>query len=133
MATIGTVREIKDNEYRVGLVPGGAKALVGDNHAVLVEKGAGLGSGISDEEYRAAGAVILPTSDDVWARADIIIKVKEPIAAEFKRLREGQILFTYLHLAPLPELTCVLLERKVTGVATRPSPSPTGRFPCSRP
>jgi alanine dehydrogenase len=73
MAIIGTVREIKDNEYRVGLVPGGAKALAGDNHKVFVEKGAGLGSGISDEEYRAAGAEILPNADDVWARADLLV------------------------------------------------------------
>jgi alanine dehydrogenase len=133
MAIIGTVREIKDNEYRVGLVPGGAKALVDDNHKVLVENGAGLGSGIGDQEYRAAGAEILAAADEVWARADIIVKVKEPIAAEFKHLREGLILFTYLHLAPLPELTRVLLERKVTGIAYETIAKPDGSLPLLTP
>ena len=130
---IGAVREIKDNEYRVGLVPGGAKALAGDGHEVLVEKGAGLGSGISDEEYRAAGATVLPSADEVWSRAGVVVKVKEPVPPEFARMREGQILFTYLHLAPLPELTRVLLERKVTGVAYETIVRPDGSLPLLTP
>jgi alanine dehydrogenase len=133
MATIGTVREIKDNEYRVGLVPGGAKALVSDSHKVLVEAGAGLGSGISDEEYRAAGAEIVPRAEDVWAQADIVIKVKEPIPVEFNRMRPDQILFTYLHLAPLPELTRALLERRVTGVAYETIARSDGSLPLLTP
>jgi alanine dehydrogenase len=128
----GTVREIKDNEYRVGVVPGGAKALVGDGHQVLVEKGAGLGSGISDEEYRAAGATVL-AADEVWSRAGVVVKVKEPVQPEFARMRQGQILFTYLHLAPLPELTRVLLERKVTGVAYETIARPDGTLPLLTP
>ena len=130
---IGTVREIKDSEYRVGLVPGGAKALAGDRHEVLVEKGAGLGSGIADDEYRSAGARILPTADDVWAKADVVVKVKEPVEPEFPRMREGQILFTYLHLAPLPVLTRVLLDRKVTGVAYETIARPDGSLPLLTP
>jgi alanine dehydrogenase len=133
MAIIGTVREIKDNEYRVGLVPGGVKALVGDNHEVLVEAGAGFGSGIGDEEYRAAGAQVAPAAADVWARADIVVKVKEPVAAEFPRMRADQILFTYLHLAPLPDLTRALLERRVTGVAYETIERSDGSLPLLTP
>jgi alanine dehydrogenase len=133
MAIIGTVREIKDNEFRVGLVPGGAKALVGDQHEVLVEAGAGVGSGIGDEEYRAAGAQVLPSPDEVWARADIVVKVKEPVRPEFARMRAGQILFTYLHLAPLPELTRALLERRVTGVAYETITRADGSLPLLTP
>ena len=117
---IGTVREIKDNEYRVGLVPGGVKTLADSEQKVLVETRAGEGSGISDEEYRQAGA-------------EILVKVKEPIEPEYERLREGQILFTYLHLAPLPELTRVLLERKVTGVAYETITGPDGSLPLLTP
>jgi alanine dehydrogenase len=114
---IGTVREVKDNEYRVGLVPGGVKALTDSGHSVLVEAGAGLGSGIPDEAYLAAGAEMVPTAADVWGLADVVVKVKEPVASEYGGLRPGQVLFTYLHLAPLPALTGTLLERRVTGVA----------------
>src|SRR4029079_7170257 len=114
---IGSVREIKDNEYRVGLVPGGVKALVDNRHQVLVQSGAGLGSGIPDDEFKAAGAEIVGTAAEVWRRADILVKVKEPLESEYPVMREGQVLFTYLHLAPLPGLTQALLDRKVTGVA----------------
>src|SRR5688572_5714453 len=96
---IGTVPEIKDSEARVGLVPGGVHALKDRGHAVLVEAGAGTGSGIPDDEYVAAGAEIAATADEVWKRAEIVVKVKEPLPAEYPRMREGQILFTYLHLA----------------------------------
>ena len=126
---VGTVKEIKDNEARVGLVPGGVHALADRGHAVLVEAGAGRGSGISDDEYRSAGAEIVGSVDDVWRRAEIVVKVKEPLPPEYSRMREGQILFTYLHLAPLPELTKVLLERKVTAVAYETIRKPDGSLP----
>lgn len=114
---IGLPREIKDNESRVGLVPAGVHALVKDGHKVLIQATAGEGSGISDGEYKYAGAEIVPSAADVYARAEMIVKVKEPVGPEYQLLREGQILFTYLHLAPAPELTKMLLNRKVTGVA----------------
>ena len=130
---IGTVKEIKDNEYRVGLVPGGVKTLADSEQKVLVETRAGEGSGISDEEYRQAGAEIIGSAAEVWKRAEILVKVKEPIEPEYERLREGQILFTYLHLAPLPKLTRVLLERKVTGVAYETITGPDGSLPLLTP
>lgn len=113
---IGVPKEIKNRENRVGLVPSGVRALIGKGHRVLVEKGAGLGSGISDEVYQRAGASIVPTASDVWA-ADMVMKVKEPLSSEFELLRPGQILFTYLHLAAEKKLTEVLVEKKVTGIA----------------
>jgi alanine dehydrogenase len=130
---VGTVKEIKDNEYRVGLVPGGVKTLADSEQKVLVETRAGEGSGISDEEYRQAGAEIVGSAAEVWKRAEILVKVKEPIEPEYERLREGQILFTYLHLAPLPKLTRVLLERKVTGVAYETITGPDGSLPLLTP
>lgn len=114
---VGLPKEIKDNEYRVGLVPAGVHALVEDHHSVFVEKGAGEGSGFSDEEFSAAGAKLVVDADELYARSELVVKVKEPIDDEWNRLREGHILFSYLHLAPLPELTRVLLERKVIAVA----------------
>ncbi|MGA2630470.1 MAG: alanine dehydrogenase [Terriglobia bacterium] len=114
---IGLPKEIKDGEFRVGLVPAGVHELVSDGNAVWVQKGAGEGSGFSDQEYAAAGAKILDAAEEVYARAEMIVKVKEPIEPEYRRLRKGQILFAYLHLAPLPELTRVLLETQVSGVA----------------
>ncbi|MBP1691903.1 MAG: ald, partial [Bacteroidetes bacterium] len=114
---VGLPKEIKDNESRVGLVPSGVHALVQDGHQVLVQSTAGEGSGFGDEEYKAAGAEIVPSAADVYRRADMIVKVKEPVGPEFGLLREGQVLFTYLHLAPAPELTRMLMDRKVTGVA----------------
>jgi len=114
---IGIPKEIKDHEYRVGMIPASVHALVQAGHEVMVQAGAGVGSGFEDVEYVAAGARIVPAAADVWADADMIIKVKEPIETEYPLLRKGQLLFTYLHLAPLPKLTHVLLEREVTGVA----------------
>jgi alanine dehydrogenase len=114
---IGVPKETKDNESRVGLVPAGVDALVRDGHEVLMEQGAGEGSGLSDEEYRAAGGEIVSSASEVYERAEMIVKVKEPIEAEFEKLCENQILFTYLHLAPNPELTGVLLKRQVIGIA----------------
>lgn len=114
---VGLPKEIKDNEYRVGLTPAGVRALTDAGHKVVVERSAGVGSGFADELYTRAGATLLDSADDVWQQGDMIVKVKEPIAPEYPRMREGQLLFTYLHLAPDRELTQALLERKVTGVA----------------
>ncbi len=114
---VGLPKEIKDNEYRVGLTPAGVRALTDAGHEVIVEKDAGDGSGFEDALYQKAGAQIIDSADDVWARAEMIVKVKEPIEPEYPRMREGQLLFTYLHLAPDPELTKQLLKSKVTGIA----------------
>lgn len=114
---IGLPKEIKDNEYRVGLTPAGVQDLTHAGHEVFVQKTAGEGSGFSDEQYVKAGGKLLDTADEVWQTGDMIVKVKEPVAPEYPRMRENQLLFTYLHLAPEPELTKQMLERKVTGVA----------------
>jgi alanine dehydrogenase len=114
---VGLPKEIKDNEYRVGLTPAGVRALTDANHKVIVEKSAGEGSGFEDSLYQKAGGQIINSAEDVWARAEMIVKVKEPIAPEYPRMREGQLLFTYLHLAPDKELTDQLIKRKVTGIA----------------
>ncbi|HBL26274.1 MAG TPA: alanine dehydrogenase, partial [Acidobacteria bacterium] len=130
---IGIPKEIKDHEYRVGMIPAGVHALVEAGHEVVVQEGAGLGSGIPNEDYTAAGARILPDAASVWGWADMIIKVKEPVAPEYGLMRSGQLLFTYLHLAPLPELTGVLLERQVTGVAYETIEDRQGRLPLLTP
>jgi alanine dehydrogenase len=114
---VGLPKEIKDNEYRVGLTPAGVRALTDAGHRVVVERSAGDGSGFADDLYVRAGATLLDTPDEVWQQGEMIVKVKEPIRPEYPRMREGQLLFTYLHLAPDRELTRELLERKVTGVA----------------
>ncbi len=114
---IGLPKEIKDNEYRVGLTPAGVQALAHAGHTVFVQKTAGEGSGFKDEQYVGAGAQMLDTADEVWQAGDMIVKVKEPVAPEYPRMRENQLLFTYLHLAPEFELTKQMLDRKVTGVA----------------
>ncbi len=114
---IGTVKEIKIGENRVGLTPQGVNALIKDNHTVLVEKNAGNNSGFTDNEYEKQGAKILERAAEVYSQADTIIKVKEPQKSEFNLLKENQILFTYLHLAAEPEVVKMLLEKKVTGVA----------------
>jgi alanine dehydrogenase len=114
---VGVPKEVKDHEARVGLLPSGARALIEAGHRVLVQTSAGVGSSLPDEEYRAAGAEILPDAASVWSRSDLVVKVKEPQASEYPLLRPGLILFTYLHLAPLPELTGKLLDAKVNAVA----------------
>lgn len=114
---VGLPKEIKDNEYRVGLTPAGVRALSDAGHQVLVERTAGEGSGFEDGLYQKAGGEILDSADEVWARGEMIVKVKEPIKPEYPRMREGQLLFTYLHLAPDKDLTEELLKRKVTGIA----------------
>ncbi len=114
---VGIPREVKNHEYRVAITPAGVHEFVRAGHDVYVEAGAGVGSSIPDEEYVKAGARILSTADDVWAAGDLILKVKEPIAEEYPRLRDGQVLFTYLHLAASKECTDALLEHRVTGIA----------------
>jgi alanine dehydrogenase len=130
---IGLPKEIKDNEYRVGLTPAGVRALTDAGHRVLVEKTAGEGSGFEDSLYTRAGANIIDSADDVWAEGEMIVKVKEPIAPEYPRMREGQLLFTYLHLAPDNELTEQLLQRKVTGVAYETITDRRGTLPLLTP
>ena len=107
---IGVPKEIKDKEYRVAITPAGVDVLVKAGHKVIVERNAGVGSGISDEEYRKAGAETADTAQEVFKQADMIIKVKEPLPQEYPLLRKNQILFTYLHLAPVPELTAALIK-----------------------
>jgi alanine dehydrogenase len=114
---IGVPAEIKNNEYRVGMTPSGAQDLTSDGHTVYIQSGAGNGSGFADEEYTTAGATILSTADEVYEQSDMIVKVKEPIDADLARLKDGQLLFTYLHLAPVPDLTASLLKKKIIGIA----------------
>jgi alanine dehydrogenase len=114
---VGIPRELKDNEYRVAITPSGVHELAAAGHDVYVEQTAGLGSSITDDEFVAAGASILPTADDVWGTADLVLKVKEPIAEEYHRMRAGQVLFTYLHLAASLECTKALLDSGITAVA----------------
>ncbi|HVN12297.1 MAG TPA: alanine dehydrogenase [Kineosporiaceae bacterium] len=114
---VGIPREVKNNEYRVAITPAGVHELVRNGHEVYVEKEAGVGSSIDDDDFAAAGATTLGAADDVWATADLILKVKEPIPEEYPRMREGQTLFTYLHLAADKPLTEELVRRKVTGIA----------------
>ena len=130
---VGLPKEIKDNEYRVGLTPAGVRALTDAAHSVIVEQGAGEGSGFEDALYQKAGAQIIASADDVWAQGDMIVKVKEPIAPEYPRMREGQLLFTYLHLAPDTKLTSELLQRKVTGVAYETITDKRGTLPLLTP
>ena len=130
---VGVPKEIKDNENRVALTPAGVRALVAAGHEVVVEQSAGAGSGISDAEYSAAGSKILPGADEVFAKAEMIIKVKEPVGPEYQRLRPGQILYTYLHLAPAKDLTSVLLDRKVAGVAYETITAANGSLPLLTP
>lgn len=114
---VGVPKEIKNNEFRVAITPAGVHELVRHGHDVVIEAGAGLGSSIPDADYVSAGARILPTADEVWAEAEMILKVKEPIAAEYHRMREGQVIFTYLHLAADRPLTEELVSRGVTAIA----------------
>jgi len=130
---VGLPKEIKDNEYRVGLTPAGVRALHEAGHMVIVEKSAGEGSGFEDSLYNRAGASLIDSADEVWAKADMIVKVKEPIAPEYPRMREGQLLFTYLHLAPDKELTKQLLDRKVTGIAYETITDRKGTLPLLTP
>ena len=130
---IAVPREIKDHETRVGLVPAGAHELVRRGHRVLVESGAGHASSFEDAAYAAAGAEVLPQAAEVWRQADLVIKVKEPQPAEYGYFRPGLLLFTYLHLAPLPELTEQLLQHRVVGIAYETVRGPQGTLPLLEP
>ena len=130
---IGLPKEIKDNEYRVGLTPAGVNALENAGHEVFVQKTAGEGSGFADELYTKAGATLLDTADEIWQTGEMIVKVKEPVAPEYPRMRENQLLFTYLHLAPEFELTKQMMERKVTGVAYETITDKKGSLPLLTP
>ena len=114
---VGIPREVKNHEYRVAITPAGVHELSRHGHDVFIETGAGLGSSITDEEFAHAGAKILGSADEVWGTGDLILKVKEPIAEEYHRMRPGQVLFTYLHLAADKACTDALLANRVTGIA----------------
>ena len=130
---IGVPKELKQGENRVAMTPAGVEELVKSGHGVLVQRGAGAGSGMLDDEYAAAGAELVDTTADVYARAEMLVKVKEPEPEEFPFLREGQILFTYLHLAAFPELTKRLVEARVTAIAYETIQLPNGALPLLRP
>ncbi|MGA0164328.1 MAG: alanine dehydrogenase [Bdellovibrionota bacterium] len=130
---IGVPKEIKDNEYRVGLTPSGASILIQDGHEVFVQKSAGLGSGLNDEQFSKVGAKIIDSAAEVFEKSDLIVKVKEPQNSEVSMMKEGQILFTYLHLAPLPELTRRLLDAKVSAIAYETIEKEDGSLPLLRP
>jgi alanine dehydrogenase len=130
---VGVPKEIKDNEYRVGIVPSTVRELTDKGHQVLIEAGAGAGAGLPNADYRAAGAEIAGSADAIFSRAELIVKVKEPLAAERKKLHRGQVLFTYLHLAPDREQTEDLLASGVTAIAYETVTGPNGTLPLLTP
>ena len=130
---IGVPKEIKTNENRVALVPAGAELLVAKGHSVYVERGAGLGSGFSDEQFVAAGARILETAEEVWAKADMITKVKEPIAVEWPRMRKGQVIYTYFHFAAAEDLTRAVIASGAVAIAYETVQLASGELPLLTP
>jgi alanine dehydrogenase len=130
---IGVPKEIKDRENRVGLIPPAVRELTAHGHEVCVEQGVGRGAGLSDDEYRRAGAKLVDSADDIWAQAELIVKVKEPLSGERRKLREGQVLFTYLHLAPDPAQARDLLDSGATCIAYETVTSPAGGLPLLTP
>ena len=130
---VGVPKEIKDSEYRVGLVPSAVRELTRNSHHVLVEKSAGLGAGLTDADYRSVGAEVVPDADEVYARSELIVKVKEPLAPERKKLRAGQVLFTYLHLAADPQQTAELMASGVIAIAYETVTSSHGTLPLLTP
>ncbi|PLW73510.1 alanine dehydrogenase, partial [Streptomyces sp. DJ] len=130
---VGIPREVKNNEFRVAITPAGVHELARGGHQVFVEHDAGVGSSITDDEYVAAGARILGTADEVWAEADLLLKVKEPIAEEYHRLRKDQTLFTYLHLAASRECTDALLASGTTAIAYETVETANRRLPLLAP
>lgn len=130
---IAVPKEIKEKEFRVGIVPAGVKALTSAGHAILIEKGAGLGSGIDDSEYIKAGAIIVGTAEEAYSAAEMIMKVKEPLLEEYPFLRKDLIIYTFLHLAPLPELTDILLKKGVTGIGYETVKLESGYLPLLAP
>src|SRR4051812_39061593 len=130
---IGVPKEVKDHEARVGIVPSGVKALVDAGHKVLIQSQAGELSSMPDNDYKQAGAEIVGSAAEVWKRAEMVVKVKEPIESEVQYFREGLVLFTYLHLAPIPDLTEQLLKKKVTGIAYETVTDRNGTLPLLTP
>jgi alanine dehydrogenase len=130
---LGVPKEIKDSEYRVGLVPSAVRELTANGHDVILEQGAGVGAGLVDADYESVGAKMVATAAEVYGRAELIVKVKEPLAAERKQLRPGQILFTYLHLAADPEQTHDLMDSGVIAIAYETVTSPQGALPLLTP
>jgi len=130
---VGVPKEIKSHENRIAVVPGGVESLVAKGHKVLVEEGGGLGSGFEDSAYTDVGAEIVADVEEVWARSDMIVKVKEPIAAEYDRIREGQVLFTYFHFAADETLTRTILDRKCVAIAYETVQLETGELPLLTP
>jgi alanine dehydrogenase len=130
---IGVPKEIKSNENRVALVPGGAEGLVQAGHTVLIEKGAGVGSGFEDETYTGVGAAIVESASDVWARADMIVKVKEPIASEWPHMRKDQVVFTYFHFAASEPLTQAVMKSGCVAIAYETVQLPNGELPLLTP
>ncbi|MEN9355117.1 MAG: hypothetical protein RL318_2442, partial [Fibrobacterota bacterium] len=130
---IGCVKEIKAHEYRVGLTPANVRMFIAQGHEVAMECSAGIGSGFSDQDYLTAGATVVNTPNAIFRDCDMIVKVKEPQSSEIAMLREGQILYTYLHLAANEELTRALMERNVTAIAYETMALDNGSLPCLRP
>lgn len=130
---IGTVKEIKQAEYRIGLTPNAAHEYIINGHTVLLEKGAGLGAGFPDQDYINAGVTIVNSAQEVWEQAEMIVKVKEPLAEEYKYFRPGLIIYTFLHLAADEALTNAMLAAKVTGIAYETISEDGITLPCLRP
>src|SRR5256885_3934463 len=130
---VGVPKEIKTAEDRVALVPAGVESLVGDGHSVLVEQGAGLGSGFADEAYRAAGGTLVPKAADVWAKAEMVVKVKEPIELEWPCMRKGQVVFTYFHFAASEPLTRAVIKSGIIAIAYETVQLPSGDLPLLTP
>jgi alanine dehydrogenase len=130
---VGVPKEVKNHEYRVAITPAGAHELVRNGHEVFIQQGAGEGSSIPDVDFVEAGAEILPTADDIWQTADLILKVKEPVAEEYHRMRKDQVLFTYLHLAASRACTDALLESGITAIAYETVQLPDGSLPLLAP
>lgn len=130
---IGVPKEVKVHEYRVAMVPAGVQQLVAAGHDVRIQSGAGTGSSITDEQFEAAGATIVPSAEELWKSAEMIVKVKEPVVAEHELIQPGQTLFTYFHLAAVPELAPVLVDKKVSAIAYETVELPDGRLPMLQP
>ncbi len=130
---VGIPTEVKSREYRVGMVPAGVRALTSRGHEVLVQRGAGLGSGIPDTRYVDAGAAVFDTAEEIWGAAEMVVKVKEPVSIEYPLIREQQLVFTYFHLAAAPELATVLLEKRVAAVAYETIERADGSLPLLQP
>jgi alanine dehydrogenase len=130
---IGVVTETKSDERRVALTPAGTEELVAGGHTVLVQQGAGEGSGFADDAYKRAGAVLVGGAENIWADVDLLVKVKEPVGPELGYFREGLVLFTYLHLAAAPELTAALVASGATAVAYETVEDASGRLPLLAP